>query len=184
MADCIDLLSILADNGLNKDDQVINCRIVAKDRNKIAVKISDWKSCAAFLGLAEQDVDDIIEENRRVRHRRIAMLRRWDERNGQEATYLKLAECLASMGRRDLIELLILEPISQLEVGGCAHERNRKTLVLRRTKQLILSCKYCIVLCLWPSLMPRPFSHSHGEKKSDPARVGYARLVNCLTPTF
>lgn len=139
MADTVDLTSILADKGLNKENQILKNRVTAKVRNKIAVKIGDWKSCAAFLGVPEQDVDDIIEENRRIRQRRIAMLRRWDELYGQGATYLRLAEGLASIGRRDVIELLISESQSRSNSKGHAHQWNRTRSV---QKKLAIVCKW------------------------------------------
>ena len=74
---------------------------------KIAVRITDWENCAAFLGIPREDVNDIIEENGRVRNRRIAMLQRWKELKGREATYLNLMESLAQMGRRDLVEFIL-----------------------------------------------------------------------------
>ena len=103
----VDLDSVLAANGISKDHPMMKKRITTKNRNKIAAKITDWKSCAVSLGLSDQDVDDIMEENKRVRNQRAAMLRQWAETYGNEATYLKLAEALADIRRRDLIESLL-----------------------------------------------------------------------------
>ena len=71
------------------------------------MRIGDWESCALLLGLSKEDVNDIIEEKSRTRTRRITMLLRWKELKGNEATYLKLIEALAQIGRRDLIEFIL-----------------------------------------------------------------------------
>ena len=108
-------------------------RIAVKDRNKIAVKIGDWRSCAAFLDLPDQDIADIADEHSRIRQQRIALLRLWYEQNGREATYMRLAEALANIGRRDIIEDLVSKAIR-----GHAHLATRRRSPLRRP---VVSCK-------------------------------------------
>ena len=105
----VNLDSILADNGISRHNRIMQSRVTLKHRNEIAIKISDWKSCAAFLEFSDQDIDDIADEHRGNRQQRIAMLRQWDEKNGREATYLRLTEALAKIGRRDLVEELVSE---------------------------------------------------------------------------
>ena len=86
----------------------LNSVIPQNRLTQIAVRIgADWESCAHFLGIPQDDIDDIIEEKNQVRMRRIAMLHRWKQLKGKEATYLSLIESLAQMGRRDLIEFIL-----------------------------------------------------------------------------
>ena len=98
----LDLESILRDNGMSKETLK---RSTTKDhRNKIAQKIGrDWESLATIIGVPSEDVYDIKEEYGKPLDRRLAMMRRWHELWGEEATYLKLVEGLRQIGRRDLI---------------------------------------------------------------------------------
>ena len=140
MAGSVDLDTILADNGISKDSQIMRSKIALKDRNKIAVKIGDWESCAAFLGLHDQDIADIADEYKRKKQQRIAMLRQWYEQNGREATYLSLAEALANIGRRDVIEDLVSKAIR-------CHTHLTMRTRRSQTYRSAVSCKYkCICL--------------------------------------
>lgn len=92
----------------------LNKRLLPDDRNTIAIKIGrDWESLTTFIGVPPQEVYDIIEvyppENPNVspRDRRLALMRRWEELYGSDATYLKLIQGLEQIGRRDLSEELI-----------------------------------------------------------------------------
>ena len=103
---------LLARTGVTRKE--LNRPLREDHRNDIAVRIGkDWESLATFIGVAPQDVYDIIEvyppENPAVspRDRRLALMRRWEELYGSEATYLKLIQGLEQLGRRDLSELLI-----------------------------------------------------------------------------
>ena len=72
--------------------------------NRIALRIRDWKSCAALLGIRQDLIDDIDEEERNIKNKRIKIFSIWHEWYGNDATYLMLAEVLVEMERRDLIE--------------------------------------------------------------------------------
>ena len=99
------LSKILASKGF--EESVLAFPLSALDaslQTRIAVKIGDWKCCAAYLGVPQQEIDDIVEENTKVRNRRISMLCKWSDLKGPDATCLKLLEVLAEMGRNDLVE--------------------------------------------------------------------------------
>ena len=96
----------LASKGLRKSDFDFPLALDPSLQTWIAVRISDWKCCAAYLGLS-QDIDDIVIENTKVRNRRTAMLDRWNQLKGKEATCLKLLETMAEMGRNDLVESVL-----------------------------------------------------------------------------
>ena len=102
-----DLESLLRASGASKETLKIS--VIEDHRNEIARDIGkDWESLAIFIGVPNVDVDDIKEEYREPLDRRLAMMRRWHELWGSEATYLKLIEGLRQIGRRDLIEFLLL----------------------------------------------------------------------------
>ena len=97
---------ILARKGLKRED--LNIRTKKKHRDRIAVKLgADWKSCARDLGLSDGDLEAISRESKWARNRRLAMLQKWDLDNRGEATYLRLAQALAVIGRDDLVLYLI-----------------------------------------------------------------------------
>ena len=102
----VDLDRILEGRGLTREE--LKRPITNEHLCRIAVRTgSDWKSCAAFLGIPFQLVEDIEHEEKKVRNMRIKLFSVWKEGHGEEATYLRLAETLAELGRKDLIELLI-----------------------------------------------------------------------------
>lgn len=102
--------TILASQSLSKSD--LNYKFHDENINELALKISNWKTLAPFIGLTHQDEEDIEEENRKNMDRKIAMLRRWSTKYGRSATYLKLAEGFESLKRRDMI-LFLLELMSR-----------------------------------------------------------------------
>ena len=75
--------------------------------NRIALRIREWKSCAALLGIHQDFIDDVDEEEKNVKSKRIKIFSIWQEWYGNDATYFMLAKVLAEMQCRDLIELLI-----------------------------------------------------------------------------
>ena len=96
----------LRDYGVSME--ALRSSTIEDHRNKIAQKIGGaWESLATFIRVPSEDVDDIKEKYREPRDRRLAMMRRWHELWGEEATYLKLIEGLKQIGRRDLIEIVV-----------------------------------------------------------------------------
>ena len=98
---------LLTATGLSRE--TLESRVVSKKhRLKIAQEIStDWETLANFIGVSDQDVEDIKEEHRRPLNRRFALMKRWHQLYGSEATYLKLINGLIQVGRKDLIESLL-----------------------------------------------------------------------------
>ena len=108
MSDSVDLRldRILEQRGLV--NETLRRPITTEHLSRIAVRIgSDWKSCAAFLGISNSTVEDIEHEEKKVRNMRIKLFAIWQQLYGEDATYLNLAEVLVDLGRKDLIELLI-----------------------------------------------------------------------------
>ena len=123
MSDVVDLDHILEQRGLARE--TLKRPITTDHLSRIAVRIgSDWKSCAAFLGIPNRFVEDIEHEEKKVRNMRIKLFSIWHEFHGEDATYLNLAEVLADLGRKDLIELLIKLSLSI--------NRTRRTNVLHK----------------------------------------------------
>ena len=122
--------SFLASKGVTREQ--LNNRLLADHRNAIAVEIGrHWETLATFIGVPPQEVHDIIEvyppENPNVSpsDRRLALMRRWEELYGSEATYLRLIWRLEQIGRRDLSELLIT--LAQTVVAEPAHPQQDLT---------------------------------------------------------
>ena len=106
MSTNFDLESILKTYDVSKE--TLKRSTIEDHRNKIAQKVGgDWESLAIFIGVPPEDVDDIKDKYREPLARRLAMMRRWHELWGKEATYLRLVEGLRQIGRRDLIEFVV-----------------------------------------------------------------------------
>lgn len=101
----VKLDKILDRRRLKKDD--LKKKIKPKYLNRFALRIDDWKSCGILLDIPKITIEDIDTEQKRVRHKRIALLNEWAEKCGKDATYYRLAAALEELGRRDLIELLV-----------------------------------------------------------------------------
>lgn len=102
----LDVYRLLARKGLKRED--LQWRTKKEHRDRIAVKLStDWRSCGAVLGISEEELDAITKDNKWSRNRRLAMLQKWDAENGEEATYLRLVQALAAIGRDDLVVYLV-----------------------------------------------------------------------------
>ena len=65
-----------------------------------------WKKLGLALGLKNAKLDEIEADNLKGVDRSYAMLRKWKESRGSEASYERLAEGLdhKAVSRRDLIE--------------------------------------------------------------------------------
>ena len=61
---------------------------------KIATWITDWRAVSPFLGLSEADEIAILESTHSVPARRMAMLRKWKQKRGKKATYMRLCQAL------------------------------------------------------------------------------------------
>ena len=84
----------------------------------IAQSIASWKQLSPFLGLTQQDEDDIQHDNTRNAERKMAMLRRWREKYGDEATYFRLADAFEALKWRNCISELL--DLFEQEVGTAA----------------------------------------------------------------
>ena len=98
--------------GKNVTREQLNKRLLADHRNMIAMKIGrDWEKLATFIEVSSQEVHHITEMYpptvSAAGDRGLAMMRRWEELYGSDATYLKLIQSLEQIGRRDLSEELI-----------------------------------------------------------------------------
>lgn len=109
----LNLLSILSSRKLTLDALRHKC-----PENHLAIvarSIMSWKQLSPFLGLTQQDEDDIQHDNTRNAERKIAMLRRWKEKYGDEATYFRLADAFEALKWRNCISELL--DLFQQEVG-------------------------------------------------------------------
>ena len=103
----------------SKGEKDLKGKVTAAHRDLIAQDIGgDWESLANFIGVPPGDVDDIKEEYRKPLDRRLAMMRRWHEPWGKEATYLRLVEGLKRIGRKDLIDCLMLRYTLRYDLPG------------------------------------------------------------------
>ena len=100
----MDVSEVLADKGL--DEGILECPCTPEHRNAIALQITSWETLAPFIGLSSSDEEEIEEDNKSTKSKRIALLRKWSEKRGKRATYLHLMKGFAKIERRDLIEKL------------------------------------------------------------------------------
>ena len=97
-------------------------------RNEIAVKLNDWKMIGHFLDFSAEKLTSIGLENETQDLCKVALLDTWSKREGEGASYLKLAVALHRRQRRDLVEFLCKEACGGVpaEMGiGTDHRRQQ-----------------------------------------------------------
>ena len=108
---------LLAAKGLSRET-LAHGVVTEEHRRKIALDIgATYEILAIFIGVPHQDVDDIKDMYSQPVDRRLAMMRRWHQLYGSDATYLKLINGLKQVGRRDLIESLVNQLHTKFNVG-------------------------------------------------------------------
>ena len=96
------------DQLLLANEAILKCEVSEQHSHEVAKRIGDaWESLATFIGISNVEVDDIKVKYKELLDRRLAMMRRWHELWGKEATYNRLVEGLKQIGRRDLIDLIL-----------------------------------------------------------------------------
>ena len=71
--------------------------------SKIALHITQWQTIAPHLRLEEVDEEEIVMKYpNNARAQSLAMLRKWRKKNGDKATYRRLAKVFWKVGRVDL----------------------------------------------------------------------------------
>ena len=71
---------------------------------RIAGELPDWQLVAPYLGMGQQDIDEIEFNQREPVKQRKAFLRKWIGKDGAAATYEKLSEVLERLGERGAAE--------------------------------------------------------------------------------
>lgn len=88
---------------------------------EIAQHITDWRAVSPFLGLTEAEEIAILESTHSVPTRKIAMLRKWNEKRGLKATYKRLCKTFRKCGSQNLVDRvieLLTESLSSSEEEG------------------------------------------------------------------
>ena len=91
-------------HGLKAEDLDKQCPLEV--RNEVAVKIADWEMVGHCFNFPLEKIEDIKLDNESQERCKIALLDTWSEREGKEATCLKLADVLHRCKRQDLVEFL------------------------------------------------------------------------------
>ena len=135
-------------------------RVVSeKHRNTLAQGVGgDWESLATFIGVPRGDIDDIKDEYRKPLDRRLAMMRRWHELWGEEATYLLFVEGLRQIGRRDLIQNVLNDCKSHDQLSSLVNKASHKDIPL----MVVIVIVFLLTIMIMSTIKPRD-SVSHGH---------------------
>ena len=101
------LEDILSRHGLERQHLERQC--TRPIRITIATRLVDWKTTGHYFGIPAERLAAIDREHATEDQRRIALLDCWENREGSNASCLKLADVLHRRGRSDLVELLCTE---------------------------------------------------------------------------
>ena len=98
------LKDLISHHGLKEKDLWLVCP--RRVRDKIALKLADWKTAGRFFDFPREKLAAIERDNDTEEQRRVALLDAWGEREGKGATCFKLAEVLHQRERGDLVGVL------------------------------------------------------------------------------
>ena len=104
MACKVELDDVLKEYGLTRDQ--LNTRCFPDVSKALAVKLDEWELLAPFIELSEQDCASIKEDISDYEAQSLACLTLWQQKLGNRATYLMLAESLEKIERLDLVREL------------------------------------------------------------------------------
>ena len=96
-------------------DQMINQPCKQEHISEISLQITDWQTIAEFLELTEVEKEEIENDQRSTKHKRIAMFRKWKQKFGMRATYGKLMIALNRCNQIGTIEM-ICDMLKQSEI--------------------------------------------------------------------
>ena len=116
------LNDILSQYALKETDLSIKCP--REVRNEIAIKLDDWKMIGYSLSFPKEKLTSIDRENETEDLCKVALLDSWSKREGEGASYLKLADALHRRQRRDLVEYLCKLLLASR--GGATAEMDRR----------------------------------------------------------
>ena len=98
-------------------DAILASRILNRDRldkpcspeclKKMALKLTRWKILSPSLGLTSEEEHKILKSHQKNSQRRVGMLNLWQEKFGDQATYLKLATGFEGAKMTDMIISLL-----------------------------------------------------------------------------
>ena len=114
-------------------------------QQEIAKKLREWKMVGYYLSLSEQDLTAINRKLRTKAQRKAAMFKTWHKREGNNATYLRLAKALYQHGRKDLVELLCHNITATLGVAGSIMPESKAEKMFRSNLEDIKS-RFAILL--------------------------------------
>ena len=81
-----------------------NKRCSEKHLATIAGFIADWRAVSPRLGLTEAEEMAILESTHSVPARKMAMMRKWKQKHGAEATYKRLCQVFEDCQKADLVD--------------------------------------------------------------------------------
>ena len=98
------LEEILAIHCLSEGD--LNQIYSKEHRDELINKIKDWKVVGAALGFSQKELDLIDSGYENDNQKKTGLFVQWSMRDGEEATYLKLANVLFAGKQLDLLQEL------------------------------------------------------------------------------
>ena len=119
------LEEILSRHGLKEVE--LETRLCHRDiRNDLAVELgADWEMIGLDLDFSLDELKDINRENSSQEMCRVSILEAWHKREGQGATFLKLARAFHRRKRRDLVDLLCVKLKTLVPLSGNVHVPTR-----------------------------------------------------------
>ena len=152
---------------------------------EIADSISDWRAVSPYLGLTEAEENAILGASPySVPAQKIAMLRKWKQKEGAKATYKRLCRVFRKRGssvlQEKITELLVAESSSSSDEEGEKHAKMGRACKHLKSSVVLTACMYlhkCIIVFFTVTAgIERPTKQ---HVRGDQGMIGIPALINC-----
>ena len=113
----ITLEELLEEVGLHCEK--LNNSISDDHLRAIAIFLTSWRKVATYLGLSENDLDDVEREEKDEQDKRVKALQKWKGKFGFKATYRMLVEVLLQLAKADIAEKVLLLLKGMIYTSNC-----------------------------------------------------------------
>ena len=87
-------------------EEALDKKLTERDVSAICKYLLGWQDKARVLGLTDAEIENIREDHKNSNHmQKVAMMRRWEEKNGERATPRRFLEIARQNGWKEFMQV-------------------------------------------------------------------------------